>query len=91
MHKEMGESGRAQSSTQEAADWYVHNEVGMAFNAETLMQWDSWASDPLNRHEYAEIAEMRQQAPRQIQAPAKVGRSELLADLESDLDRDVSE
>ena len=88
MHKGNAESGRVQPSTQEAADWYVHNEAGTAFNAETLMQWDSWASDPLNRREYAEIAEMRQQAPRQIQAPSNVGRGELLADVESDVDRD---
>jgi ferric-dicitrate binding protein FerR (iron transport regulator) len=85
MHKGNAESGPVEPSTQEAVDWYVHNELGTAFNAETLMQWDSWASNPRNRQEYAEVAEIRQQAPRRIEPPADATRGDLLADLESDL------
>jgi ferric-dicitrate binding protein FerR (iron transport regulator) len=82
MHKGNANPGREGPSAQDAAEWYAHNEVGAAFNAETLMQWDSWASDPGNRQEYAEIAEIRQQA-RKMEPPSQVTRGELFADLES--------
>ena len=82
MYKGNGDLGRDQPSTQDAAEWYAQNEVGAAFNAETLMQWDSWASDPRNRQEYAEIAEIRQQA-KKMEPPSQVTRGELFADLES--------
>ena len=85
MDKGNRKPGLDRPSTEEAADWYAHNEVGTTFNAETLMQWDSWASDVRNREEYAEIAEIRQQAPRNIQAPSDASRGELLADVESDM------
>ena len=85
MDKGNRKPGSDRPSTEEAAEWYAHNEVGTTFNAETLMQWDSWASDPRNREEYAEIAEIRQQAPRIIPAPSKTSRGDLLADLESDV------
>lgn len=80
MHKEHGDLGRDRSSAPDAAEWYAHNEAGTAFNAETLMQWDSWASDPHNRQEYAEIAQILQHA-KKIEPP-QVTRGELLADLD---------
>jgi ferric-dicitrate binding protein FerR (iron transport regulator) len=82
MHKGNADLGGEGPSAQDAAEWYAHNEVGAAFNADTLMQWDSWASDPRNRREYAEIAEIRQQA-RKMDPPSQVTRGELFADLES--------
>ena len=82
MHKGNAGLGGEGSAAQDAAEWYAHNEVGAAFNAETLMQWDSWASDARNRREYAEIAEIRQQA-RKMDPPSEVTRGELFADLES--------
>jgi ferric-dicitrate binding protein FerR (iron transport regulator) len=91
MHKGDGKSGSGRPSTQEAAEWYAHNEVGTAFNAETLMDWDTWASDPGNRQEYAEIAEIRQQTPRAIQAPSEATRGDLMADLHSEFEREGSE
>ena len=91
MHEGNGKSGSGRPSTQEAAEWYAHNEVGTAFNAETLMEWDSWASDPNNRQEYAEIAEIRQQAPREIQAPSEASRGDLLADVQSEFESEDSE
>ena len=92
MHKgEDGKSGSARPSTQEAADWYAQNEVCSVLDAEMLMEWDRWASNPDNREEYAQIAEIRQQAARRIQAPPEVTRGDLLADLESEFDRQDSD
>ena len=65
MHKgEDEKSGSGRPSTQEAAEWYAHNEVCMILDAEMLMTWDQWASNGDNREEYAQIAEIRQQAAR---------------------------
>jgi ferric-dicitrate binding protein FerR (iron transport regulator) len=86
MDKGNRKAGLEGPSTEEAAEWYAHNEVGTTFNAETLMQWDSWASDVRNREEYAEIAEIRQLTSRNIQAPSEATRGELLADVESDME-----
>ena len=87
MHKgEDGKSDSVRPSTQEAADWYAHNEVCSILDAEMLMKWDEWASDADNREEYAQIAEIRQQAARRIQAPSEASRGDLLADLEMEFD-----
>jgi ferric-dicitrate binding protein FerR (iron transport regulator) len=86
MHEGNGKSGSGGPSTQEAAEWYAHNEVGTTLNAESLMKWDAWASDPENRKEYAQIAEIRQQTPRALQAPSDVSRGDLMADLHSEFE-----
>lgn len=86
MHKGDGNSGSGRPSTQEAAEWYAQNEVCMILDAEMLMKWDEWASDPDNRQEYAEIAELRQQAPRRIKVPREVSRGDLLADVQADFE-----
>ena len=87
MDKGKGKSGSGQPSTEEAAEWYALNEVDKDFNAETLMKWDGWASDLRNREEYAAIANLRQEARQSLQAPSNVSRGELLADLETDLEK----
>ena len=51
------------------------------------MKWDGWASDLRNREEYAAIANLRQEARQSLQAPSTVSRGELLADLETDLEK----
>jgi hypothetical protein len=86
MHKGDGNSGSGRPSTQEAAEWYAHNEVCMILDAERLMKWDEWASDADNRQEYAQIAELRQQAPRRIKVPGEVSRGDLLADVQADFE-----
>ena len=88
MHKgEDGKSDSVRPSTQEAAEWYAHNELCTILDAEMLMKWDQWASNEDNREEYAQIAEIRQQATRGIQAPSEASRGDLLADLETEFDR----
>lgn len=86
MHKGDGKSGQDRPSTQEAAEWYAHNEVSTILDAEMLMKWDDWASYPDNREEYAKIAEMRQQASLKIKAPSTASRGDLLADLELEVE-----
>ena len=88
MHKgEDGQTDSVRPSTQEAAEWNAHNEVCTILDAEMLMKWDQWASNEDNREEYAQIAEIRQQATRGIQAPSEASRGDLLADLETEFDR----
>jgi hypothetical protein len=88
MHKgNDGKSASGRPSIEEAADWYAHNEVCSILDAEMLMKWDEWASNPDNREEYARIAEIRQHAVRRIQTPSEATRGDLLADVETEFDR----
>jgi hypothetical protein len=68
------------------AGWYAHNEVCAVLDAEMLMKWDLWASDPDNRQEYAQYAEIRQQATRRIKMPSGPGRGDLLEDVQADFE-----
>jgi hypothetical protein len=86
MHKGNGKPGLERPSTEKAAEWYAHNEVRTILDAEALMDWDEWASDPANREEYAKIAELRQHACRKIQPPGDVSLEELQADAQSELE-----
>jgi hypothetical protein len=91
MHKGNGNSGSGRPSTQEAADWYAHNEVCSILDAEMLMKWDEWASDPGNRQEYAQYAEIRQQATHRIKVPSEPGRGDLLADAQAEFEEPDSD
>jgi len=70
----------SQKLSHEVVEWFVRNGSDTAGDAELAQRWEEWCAEAGNRAEYISLLQLTQEL-RQLPAPAKASRKELVKDV----------